>query len=100
MEGIYEIPVSTMEPQNLSHEIIGIVSVYHGSLFTKQIFGREYTADDLVQEIIKKLVVSAKKLSADAIYGLRIQMLPAPGAMAIHNNYIVYGTAIKIIKDA
>ena len=98
MKELYEIPVSTMEPRNLNYEVIGIVSTYHSSMYTKQIFGRDYTADDLAQEIIKKTVANAQKLGADAIYGLRIEMFPAPGMMGVNNNYLVYGTAIKIIS--
>lgn len=98
MSSIYELPVFTTSPSGI-YDSIGIVSHYHAGMFTKSKFGKEMLFDDLIQEFIKIIVNKAKELHADSIYGLRIDVFPGPGSMATTNNFNVYGTAIKLLKD-
>ncbi len=91
----YEIPVYTTSP-NKNCESLGILSHYHATMYTKELFGK-ISNDELIQELIKILVKKAAEINADAIYGLRIDYIPASGMMGAGWNYNLYGTAVKIL---
>ncbi len=93
MNGMF---ITTADLQR-NYASLGIVTHYHAGQYTKQIFGSELKADDLVQKIIEKLKEKAAALGADGIIGLRIDTTAEPGMMAANQNYNVYGTAVKFL---
>lgn len=94
---LHEMPVSTLEP-NFNYEILGIVSFSFPGNFDKQIFGRKLNNEEWDKELILKLIEKAKTLGADGVYGVRYDITPSPGAMAIDRFFNMYGTAVKRIE--
>jgi len=95
MECDYDIIVSTTEPTS-NYEVKGIVLHYHPNQWTKEFFKTKMNHNEVMHEIIEILVEDAKKLGADAIYGLKIIMIPEPGAMVMDVLFNIYGTAVKL----
>jgi uncharacterized protein YbjQ (UPF0145 family) len=97
MKSKFDITVSTMQPQTNDFEVMGIVHMYHPQMYTKSLFGKDMSHDETFNEILKRIVNDAKNLDANAIYGMRMEMLPGPGAMSSHVMFHVYGTAVKLV---
>jgi len=91
MEQLYELPVSTLEP-NFEHEPLGIIFTNHTTSLDKSRFGRKLSSEEVVQEIIKYLVKKAKEDGADGIFGLKINFVVLSLGDTV---YQIYGTMIK-----
>jgi len=93
----FDIIVSVGEPQTNTFGIMGIVHKYCPQQSVKLFLGKDIQKhDEIIDEMIKHLVTAAKESGANAIYNLRIEMLPSPGAMATCVMFNVYGTAVKL----
>jgi len=80
------------------YEILGIVSHFHSGLETRMIFKKDLTNDELVQEIIQKIIVKAYKLGADAVIDLKIDISLSSNTATNFFIFNIYGTAIRFSK--
>jgi len=81
------------------HESLGIVSLFHFDSQTKRRFGKELTYEELIPALIRLLSERGKELGADAVIGIQIEPITQPGMVATATNYLLYGTAVKLVKS-
>ena len=82
-----------------SYDILQIVHIFHSGLLNKSTFGTDkITAEEIFEKLVERISKKAEDKGADGLIYLRSEIYHVVSGYAIHTDYHLYGTAVKIVE--